>query len=82
MSDKGIDTRNRVLKFIAEFQQENNYSPSNREVGKGSSLSSSSSASKYLKILKDQGYIDFIPNSPRTLTITEKGNELLEKLNS
>lgn len=72
----------KVLIFIEKFINDNGFSPTVREIGKGTALSSTSSVWGQLDHLKNEKLINYIRKSPRTITITEKGNELLEKLNS
>lgn len=73
---------NNVLLFIDKFITANGFSPTVREIGKGTYLSSTSSVWGHLDRLKKEKLINFIRKSPRTITITDKGKELLEKLNS
>ncbi|MEQ7031877.1 hypothetical protein ABQE16_16990 [Enterococcus avium] len=72
----------KVLVFIEKFIKDNGFSPTVREIGKGTDLSSTSSVWGHLDRLKKEKLINFIRKSPRTITITETGKELLEKLNS
>lgn len=72
----------KVLIFIEKFINDNRFSPTVREIGKGTDLSSTSSVWGHLDRLKNDKLISYIRKSPRTITITEKGKELLEKLNS
>lgn len=77
-----MTTRQNVLIFIQSFIRKNGFSPTVREIGEGTYLSSTSTVWGHLDRLKRDKLIKFIRQSPRTITITEKGNELLEKLNS
>lgn len=72
----------KVLIFIEKFVNDNGFSPTVREIGKGTALSSTSSVWGHLDRLKKEKLINFIRKSPRTITITATGKELLEKLNS
>lgn len=77
-----MKTSHSILIFIDSFISNNGFSPTVREIGKGTFLSSTSSVWGYLDRLKKEKLINFIRKSPRTITITDKGKELLEKLNS
>jgi repressor LexA len=60
--------QNEILRFIKEFPH--SYAPTVREIGKAVGLSSSSSVQAQLDKLKKSGYIEHVPNSPRTIKIT------------
>lgn len=60
-----------VLKFIIEFQQENGYSPSMREIGDGVGIKSSSTVCYIMKYLEREGYIETIPNKSRIIRVLE-----------
>nr|DAV18226.1 MAG TPA: LexA repressor [Caudoviricetes sp.] len=77
-----MKTSHSILIFIDSFISNNGFSPTVREIGKGTYLSSTSSVWRHLDRLKQRKMISFVRQSPRTITITEKGKELLEKLNS
>lgn len=77
-----MKTSHTILIYIDSFISKNGFSPTVREIGKGTYLSSTSSVWGHLDRLKRKKLIDYIRQSPRTITITETGKELLEKLNS
>lgn len=64
----------RVLDTITTFIDEHDYAPTVRELCSLLSLASPSTVKGYLDKLKDRGYIDFEPRSPRTLRILKKVN--------
>ena len=76
-----MTTSNSVLITIDKFIKDQGYSPTVREIGVGSNLKSSSTIQKEMCRLTEGGFINYIPYKPRTITITEKGRNLLEKLN-
>ena len=57
-SNDGLSKRHElILKFLADFQEENGYSPSIREIGESIHVKSTSLVDYYLKQLEDKGYI-------------------------
>lgn len=54
-----MKTRERVLKFIVEYMEKNQYSPSIREIGDGVGLRSTSSVYTHLINLELDGEIKF-----------------------
>lgn len=67
-----------VLKVIYEFKRLNNYSPTVREVGKELGLKSPSTTYEHIRKLIKKGYMTKVNNSGRSITLTERGKELLE----
>ncbi|OGF31679.1 repressor LexA [Candidatus Falkowbacteria bacterium RIFOXYD2_FULL_35_9] len=61
-----------ILNFIKAFVQDNDYSPSYREIGEGLGLSSPATIHQHLQTLKSKGYLDIDPSSPRSLQMTSK----------
>ena len=58
-----------VYDFIKSYINENNYSPTVREIMRGINTKSPSYVHNLLIRLKDKGYIDFKEHSCRTLRI-------------
>jgi len=55
---EGLSKRHKlILKFLAEFQEKNGYSPSIREIGESISVRSTSLVDYYLKQLEEMDYI-------------------------
>ena len=55
---QGLSKRHQlILKFLAEFQEKNGYSPSIREIGESISVRSTSLVDYYLKQLEEMDYI-------------------------
>lgn len=61
-----------VLKFIIEFQKENGYSPSMREIGDGVGIKSSSTVCYVLRYLEREKYIETVPNKSRIIKVLEE----------
>ena len=77
-----MTTSNSVLIAIDKFIRDKGYPPTVREIGIGTGLKSTSSIQKEIGRLTESGFISYIPYKPRTITITEEGKGLLEKLNN
>jgi repressor LexA len=55
---EGLSKRHQlILKFLSQFQDENGYSPSIREIGESIGVRSTSLVDYYLKQLEEKGYI-------------------------
>ena len=55
---EGLSKRHqKILKFLAKFQEDNGYSPSIREIGESINVQSTSLVDYYLKQLEEMGYI-------------------------
>jgi len=66
------------LKTIAKYIDENEFSPTVRELCELLNIRSSSTAHGYIVKLKELGVIENHETLPRTLKITEKGREILK----
>jgi len=64
--------RQQIFEYIKGYVDENNYSPTVREISLAVGLKSTSTVHSHLERLKRDGYIDFIPSSPRTLSILKR----------
>lgn len=60
-----------IFEYIKSFIDEHNYSPTIREIQLAVGLKSSSTVHGHLERLKKFGYIDYIPLSPRTISIMQ-----------
>lgn len=58
-----------IYNIIKKYIEEHNYAPTIREICDITGLKSTSTVAMYLKRLKDRGYIDYIKNKNRTITI-------------
>jgi len=69
-----------ILKAILDLIDKKGYSPTVREIGEAVNLSSTSTVHKYLENLENKGCINRAKSSPRALSVTEKGLELIKLL--
>jgi repressor LexA len=58
-----------IIAAIVAHTERLGYPPSIREIGEAVGLKSTSTVHGYLSRLKDKGYIEWEPQSPRTLRI-------------
>lgn len=65
-----------IYAYITEYVAENGHSPTFREVGKAVGLRSSSTVSRYIHRLVDEGRITIDESKPRTLTAAASGDAL------
>jgi repressor LexA len=69
MENKTLPARQReVFDFIAEYHRKNGFSPSYSEIAGGLGLSHSTIIT-YIGILRNKGYVHFLPGIPRSLTV-------------
>jgi len=74
------DIQDACLNFIHGFIQENNFSPTYKEIMDGTNLNSRNFAYKVVEALQDQGFIHRIPGKIRSIEIiTLNKNGLPEK---
>lgn len=64
-----------ILSFIKSFIEENEYSPSYREIAKALNLSSVATVAEYISILNQKGYLDKEGSSARSLQLTPSWDE-------
>ena len=65
-------TKQKILAFIQEYIEDNNYSPTQREISEAVGLASAATTNGHLADLKKAGYIDYIPGFPRTIRVLKK----------
>src|SRR5258708_5930738 len=63
------DKQARILDFIQGFHAKNQRPPTNREIGKGVGIRSTSHVNYHLRILEEKGYIERIRNTSRGLRL-------------
>ncbi len=68
-------TEKRIFDFIVKFIKENGYSPTFREVGAGTYLTSTQTIYAYLQKLALKGYIRYEYGKARTIRIMERSEE-------
>ena len=72
-SDKRCDE---VFAYITEYVARNGYSPTFREVGEAVGIRSSSTISRYIHRLVDEGRISIDESKPRTLSTASCGDDI------
>ena len=81
---EGLSKRHqKILKFLARFQEENGYSPSIREIGESINVQSTSLVDYYLKQLEEMGYISREQHISRSICLLksiEESKSATEKL--
>lgn len=58
-----------LLKFIDQYTEENNYSPSYREIMRAMNLNSVSAVAEHINNCVDAGFLKKIPNAARSLKV-------------
>ena len=64
-----------ILNFIIHFIEENNYSPTIREISHDLNISSYSTTKDHVDRLKDEGYITFKPHTSRTIKVLKSSDQ-------
>jgi len=73
---EGLSKRHeKILKFLAEFQDSNGYSPSIREIGESIEVKSTSLVDYYLKQLEEKGYISREQHISRSICLLKGAPE-------
>lgn len=72
--------RRRMLLFIHEFREKNGYCPDTRDIGEACQISSTSVTAYHLKILKEEGLVDFVPRLARTAHLTFSGRLMIDNM--
>lgn len=67
--DELSDKQARILDFIQAFHAKNQRPPTNREIGRGVGIRSTSHVNYHLRILEEKNYIERIRNTSRGLRI-------------
>ena len=77
--DNGLSVKdNAILRFLIEFEKENGYKPSVREITSHCDISSTSIAEYHLEKLQGLGHIHRPPKIARAITVTETGLTALQ----
>lgn len=63
------DRQEEILTFIQQFQQENGYPPTLREIGKRFDISSTFGVKRHLDALSKKGYLNILSNTSRGISI-------------
>lgn len=69
LKEQGETTRQRMYDFLVEFMTENGYSPSIREIAKGTGVKSTSNVYDHLVILEQLGMIHTENGKARTISL-------------
>jgi repressor LexA len=69
------ERRDHILQFIKEFNRENRYSPSIREIMRGCKISSPAVVQHHLKTLEREGFIAHVPEISRSITVMENDDQ-------
>jgi SOS-response transcriptional repressor LexA len=62
----------KVLSFIISYRKENKQSPTFREIADGINLISTSNIDRYIFVLKNKNFIDYLPYSHRSITVLKE----------
>lgn len=71
MNIKITKKQKQILDFISAFMEQNNYSPSYREIMSGLGLSSVSAVAEHVENLVEKGALKKIPGAARSLEIVD-----------
>ncbi|MFQ5616595.1 MAG: transcriptional repressor LexA [Anaerolineales bacterium] len=78
---KGLSERHKkVLKVLADLQDEQGYPPTIREIGRSANISSTSVVNYYLEQLEEMGYIERDRNKSRGVRLLKSLREKVENL--
>lgn len=64
----------KLLDFVQEFSDSNNYSPSYREIMRAMNLKSVSAVAEHIENCVAAGFLRKTPNSPRSLEVIPQNN--------
>jgi SOS-response transcriptional repressor LexA len=73
-SAKVKEKEDKVFRAVEKFFKKFGHSPSVKEVAKLAGIPSTSTTIEYLRRLKNKGLIDWEPQKPRTIVITQKSS--------
>ena len=69
MKKQLTDRQEEILTFIQQYQQENGYPPTLREIGKRFGISSTFGVKRHLEALTKKGYLNILSNASRGISI-------------
>ncbi len=69
IKQKLTERQEKILSFIQEFQRENGYPPTLREIGKKFEISSTYGVKKHVDALAKKGYLNILSNASRGISI-------------
>jgi repressor LexA len=71
--EMGRQRRLAILVFLRQHWKDNGYSPSVREIGAATGVTSPNAVHTHLRRLEDEGYITITPGIARSIALTRKG---------
>ncbi|HQJ46533.1 MAG TPA: transcriptional repressor LexA [Ignavibacteriaceae bacterium] len=81
MKKQLTERQERIFIFIQEYQQENGYPPTLREIGKKFDISSTFGVERHLEALTKKGYLNILSNASRGISINKSEIDSLEVIN-
>lgn len=81
MKKKLTERQEKIFIFIQEYQQENGYPPTLREIGKKFDILSTFGVKRHLEALTKKGYLNILSNASRGISINKNENESLDLIN-
>ena len=76
---QGVTSWGLILRFIDTYYKDTGLSPSYKEMRDAMKVASTSTIAHHVEFLLARGMLSRIPKSPRTLLITDKGREVLDR---
>lgn len=81
MKKQLTERQEKIFIFIQEYQQENGYPPTLREIGKKFDISSTFGVKRHLEALTKKGYLNILSNASRGISINKSEIDSLEVIN-
>lgn len=81
MKKQLTERQEEILTFIQQFQQENGYPPTLREIGKRFNISSTFGVKRHLEALTKKGYLNILNNASRGISINKDEVEASASIN-
>ncbi|HMN17646.1 MAG TPA: transcriptional repressor LexA [Ignavibacteriaceae bacterium] len=81
MRKKLTERQEKIFIFIQEYQQENGYPPTLREIGKKFDILSTFGVKRHLEALTKKGYLNILSNASRGISINKNESESLDFIN-
>ncbi len=66
------DKQEAMLQFIEIFVEKNGFSPTFEEIQKGLKISSKSQVKPHLEVLREAGFLTYLPKTPRSICLIDK----------
>lgn len=78
MSERGDETRRRILRFIDSYKRENGWCPSYREISEARGVKSPADVLRNIGVMRNRGLVR-TPDKPvaRAIVITDAGMEFM-----